>query len=380
MAQKFNVNRLAPNVKDMLVGDEDFPIERARKLVDKNREESCINFLSRQDITSEDLENFVDSPFKEVRKIIAAHDKTINYDVIKKLLADESDEVVITVINESEAVKNDPLVLFEDEIILNKEFLKYASYDVLLSIALYEEINYIRVYNLFYNLKRYDVIEEDKLEKFSLDFYIKLLRNYSISESDLIGILDRLVEDNNWEDDYNEHYPLVKIFREVLIYRDDLQTLIQNEFINDDRRINIWKYAPMWFTKSLHEKLYNALDKCFYDNLYDMDDWKNKELLCFYKELFSSRYINPSSVIQFIGYYVGEHIDVYKIYAEEVTSMFKNLCNNEYLTEEIIYFIYRELKHLVKHDVITDIKGIYACLYYNRNCPKRLKEVLKDNM
>ena len=40
MAQKFNVNRLAPNVKDMLVGDEDFPIERARKLVDKNREES----------------------------------------------------------------------------------------------------------------------------------------------------------------------------------------------------------------------------------------------------------------------------------------------------------------------------------------------------
>ena len=60
--------------------------------------------------------------------------------------------------------------------------------------------------------------------------------------------------------------------------------------------------------------------------------------------------------------------------------MFKILCNNEYLTEEIIYFIYRELKHLVKHDVITDIKGIYACLYYNNNCSKRLKEVLKDNM
>ena len=76
---------------------------------------SC--FLSRQDITSEDLENFVDSPFKEVRKIIAAHDKTISYDVIKKLLDDESDEVVITVITESEAVKNEPLILFVDEII-----------------------------------------------------------------------------------------------------------------------------------------------------------------------------------------------------------------------------------------------------------------------
>ena len=374
MAQKFNVNRLAPNVKDMLVGDEDFPIERARKLVDKDRKESCINFLSRQDITTEDLRNFADSPYKEVRKIIAAHDKT-DRETILKLLSDVSDEVVITVITESEEVKIDPLLLFEDEIILNKEFLKYASYDVLLSIALYEEINCRRVYRFVENIKKYDAVEEDKLKKFSLDFYIKLLRNYHISENDLIEILDRFVEDNNWEDEYNEDHPLVKIFREVLIYRDDLQTLIQNEFINDDRRINIWKYAPMKFTHSLSEKTYRALDKCINDNLCDMD-WEKKEFLSFYTELFSSRYINPSSVIQFVGYYVGEHLDLFKIYAEEITEMFKVLCNNEYLTEEIIYFIYREFKHFVKHEVITDIKGIYDCLYYNRNCPKKLK----DNM
>ena len=374
MAQEFNVNRLAPNVKDMLVGDEDFPIERARKLVDKNREESCINFLSRQDITSDDLINFVDSPFKEVRKIIAAHDKTISYDVIKKLLADESDEVVITVITESEAVKNDPLKLFEDEIILNKKFLKYASYDVLLSIALCALINYNRVYRLFDNIKHYKALEEDKLEKFSLDFYIKLLRNYSISESDLIGILDRLVEDNNWEDDYNEDHPLVKIFREVLINRDNLQTLIQNEFINADR-IHIWKYAPINFTRSLDKKSYNDLDKCINENLYDMDGrWQIKDYIGFFSELFSSRFIKTSTVERFIIDYD------YKIYAEETTSMFKSLCNNEYLNEESICIIYRELKHLVKHDIITDIKGIYACLYYNNNCPKRLKEVLKDNM
>lgn len=377
MAQEFNVNRLASNVKDMLVGDEDFPIERARKLVDKNREESCINFLSRQDITSEDLENFVDSPFKEVRKIIAAHDKTISYDVIKKLLADESDEVVITVITESEAVKNDPLVLFEDEIILNKEFLKYASYDVLLSIALCAVINYNSVYRLFDNIKQYKALEEDKLEKFSLDFYIKLLRNYYISETDLIEILDWFVKDNNWDDEYNESHPLVKIFREILIYRYDLQTPIQNEFINADR-IHIWKYAPINFTRSLDKKSYNALDKCINDNLCYMDDrWQIQDYIGFFSEFFSSRFIKTSTVERFIKYYFGYD---YKKYAEEVTSMFKILCNNEYLTEEIIYFIYRELKHLVKHDVITDIKGIYACLYYNNNCSKRLKEVLKDNM
>lgn len=377
MAQKFNVNRLAPNVKDMLVGDEDFPIERARKLVDKNREESCINFLSRQDITSEDLENFVDSPFKEVRKIIAAHDKTINYDVIKKLLDDESDEVVITVITESEAVKNEPLILFADEIILNIEFLKYASYDVLLSIALCALIKHSSVYRLFDNIKHYKALEEDKLEKFSLDFYIKLLRNYYISENDLIGIFDWFVDDNNWGDEYNESHPLVKIFREILIYRDDLQTTIQNEFINADR-IHIWKYAPINFTRSLDKNSYNALDKCINDNLCDMDDrWQIQDYIGFFSELFSSRFIKTSTVKIFIKYYIGYD---YKKYAEEVTSMFKILCNNEYLNEESICIIYRELKRLVKHDIITDIKGIYACLYYNNNCPKRLKEVLKDSM
>lgn len=380
MAQKFNVNRLAPNVKDMLVGDEDFPIERARKLVDKNREASCINFLSRQDITSEDLENFVDSPFKEVRKIIAAHDKPIGNDVIRKLLDDESDEVVITVITESEAVKNYPLVLFEDEIILDKEFLKYASYDVLLCIALYEEINYSRVKRLLYNIIRYDAVEEDKLEKFCLDFYIKLLGNYHISESDLIGILDRFVEDNNWSDEYHENHPLVKIFREILIYRGDLQTLIQNEFINTDR-IHIWKYAPINFTRSLDKKSYNALDKCINDNLCDMDDyWQIQDYIGFFSELFSSRYIRSATVEKFVKYVIGFSIDYYKKHAEEVTSMFKILCNNMCLSEESIYLIYRELKHFVKHDIITDIKGIYACLYYNNNCPKRLKEVLKDSM
>ena len=377
MAQKFNVNKLSPNLKDMLVVDEDFPIELARKLVDKDREESCINFLSRRDITTKYLRNFVDSPFKEVRKIIAAHDKT-DYEITLKLLSDVSDEVVITVITESKAVKNDPLKLFEDEI-LDKNFLKYVSYDVLLSIAYNAEIDYSRVYSLFDNIKRYSVLEEDKLEKFSLDFYIKLLGNYHISESDLIEILDRFVEDNNWNNNYHENHPLVKIFGKVLVYRDDLETLIQNEFINADR-IHIWKYAPIQFTRYLHEEPYNALDKSINDNLSNMD-WEKKDILSFYAELFSSRYINLSSVIQFIGYYVGEHIDLYKIYAEEITSMFKALCNNEYLTEEMIYFfIYIELKHLVKHDVITDKKGIYSRLYCNKNCPKRLKKVLKDNM
>ena len=49
---------------------------------------------------------------------------------------------------------------------------------------------------------------------------------------------------------------------------------------------------------------------------------------------------------------------------------------NKYLTKDIIYFIYRELKHFVKHDVINDVKDIYACLYYNRNCPENLKEII----
>ena len=245
---------------------------------------------------------------------------------------------------------------------------------------LYEKIDYSRVIKLFGNIEHYNAIESEEFAKLCLDFYLMLLHNYSVSETDLKGILAHFVGINFWDDLYNEKHPLVKIFREILIYRHDLNTFLEYAFINNDR-IPIWKYAPINSIRCLSENTYNELYRYIIYNLHDMAEfWQPEDYINFFSDFFASRHIKYKSIEQFIKDYIGEDIKTYSNYTERVTSMFKILCNNIYLTEDAIYLIYRELKHLVKHKIVDDVKSIYACLYYNNNCSKKLKNALKDKI
>lgn len=379
--EKLNLNKLNTETKATLIEDMNFPLERARKLVDKESEELSLAFVSRDDVVScDDIEEFASSKYEKVRMKVASKGN-LKAESLMKLLYDTSDKVVINALSNNNVTEEIITKLVRED----KKYLLNASFDVIIQFASTKNICYDDLYSILGYITN-DIEDEAKRNDIAIKFAKRMLLNSNISEDILIELFTSCIY-GDWIDEKLIKTSMFCELAECITRFPEKEKLIDSVLINEYNNIDVWKYIHWSAFTNLSQSNILSLYKLFY-HLFNENErselsWSRKEEFSFYKNLCISDHITFVIInwilnnVWDIIYYLDKETIEKEGLLNEVDGIFINLCMSPKIDEESVKLVYQKLKLFNKYGYITNYNSrLENIIHYSENCSDELKEII----
>lgn len=344
--KKFNMKNLKPETKLALITDENYPLEKAYKLVDNDDIYMIKQFITRADITSEYLSKYVNYENFNIRRMVASNSKLPIKD-LEVLLDDIIEEVVVA------AIAN-PSITIEmfDKLLSNIELL---SYSILIACLKSRKVTDTQIKNIFnkYSVSVTNPEENDELVKLA----IEAIRCENISEDTALDIINFM--GGSAADDI--------ILRTLVVFQPDFQKSIRR-FCFDDNENFFYnnEHIIRYLSKENFEYIwYNFIKDVQKGVITDV----KKGILCLY--FAKSNNITDQFVIELISFAIEDE----KYGSIRLENLIEALLENKELSKKSIEYLWK----------IYTAKYSKGCMLFNDvvlafkehpNAPKKLLDYL----